>query len=254
MLLLKRSWMAVIAVGLAIIGTACQPKTPAKSTPREEEKQAPAMTQVEPRIPVVTEEEESAPQPPANTEPKPAAPPAKPQPAPPPSTIPKVVLSDALRARCLVKVGDTMPGAELPDPAGNMHALGSLYGQKLTVVCLWAIGTTRRARSVNVTAHHLHDLMKEVAEPLAEKGVQVIGINVGDPAAAVEKETAQAGVKFPILLDPKGQYLAKLAKDRGMPRTFLLDAAGRILWFDVEYRRQSREDLVQGIRVVLGEL
>ena len=145
-----------------------------------------------------------------------------------------------------------MPEAELPDPAGKLHALESLYGPKLTVVCLWTIGTTHRSRLVAVAA--LQDLMRDVAEPFGPKGVRVIGINVGDAAAAVGQEAAQAGVKFPNLLDPKGQYFAKIAKDKRMPRTFLLDAAGRVLWFDVEYSRPSRRDLIQSIRVALGEL
>jgi peroxiredoxin len=255
MWLLNRAWMVVATAALAVACTSCQPKTPAKPVDKEVEKPAPASTRiekVEPAIPVVTEEE-PAPQPAVKAEPEAVAKP-KPQQPPPPSTIPKVALSGELRAACLVKVGDAMPEAELSDTAGKMHALDSLYGEKLTVVCLWTIGTPHRSRSVNIAAQPLHDLMKEVVEPFGQKGVRVIGVNVGDTPAAVDKELSQAGVKFPTLLDPKGEYLAKLAKDKRMPRTFLLDAGGRILWFDIEYRRQSREELALAIRVVLGEL
>lgn len=242
MLLLDRSWMVVVAAALAVACTACQPKTPEKPVEKEW-KYTPASEHVKPAEP----SEEPAPQPVAKAEPKP-------QQLPPPDAIPKVVLSDEFRAACLVNVGDTMPEAELPDAAGKMHALESLYGEKLTVVCLWTIGTSRRSQRVDIAAQPLRDLMKEVVEPFGPKGVRVIGINVGDKSAAVEKKVSQAGVQFPTLLDPKGEYFAKLAKDKRMPRTFLLDAWGRILWFDIEHRRQTREDLVQAIRVVLGEL
>ena len=77
-----------------------------------------------------------------------AAAPKKPEPPPPPPTIPKVAMSDAIRATCLVNVGDAMPQGELPDLAGNLHGLGSLYGSKLTVLCFWTVGTTHKARLV----------------------------------------------------------------------------------------------------------
>ena len=70
----------------------------------------------------------------------------------------------------------------------------------------------------------------------------------------VQEQVAKVGATFPVLLDPKGAYFAQLAKDRRMPRTYLIDANGRILWFDVEYSRFTRRDLVQSIRVALGEL
>ncbi len=242
MLLLSRSWIVVIVAGLAVACTACQPKTTGKPA---EKKPAAARTEAE-------ASEQSAPQPATSAEHKTMARKPRPQPPPPPLTIPKVALSDALRATCIINVGDTMPDAELQDSAGKIHALESLYGPKLTVVCLWTIGATPRSRLVAVAT--LHDLMKDVAVPFGEKGVRVIGVNIGDAAAAVGQEVSQAGATFPNLLDPKGEFFAKIAKDKQMPRTFLLDAAGRILWFDVEYSRPSRRDLVQSIRVALGEL
>jgi peroxiredoxin len=246
MLLLSRSWIIVTTIGLAVACTACQSKNAEKPAARK-----PAAAAAKPR-PSEPSGEEPAVKPVAKVEPKPAAPMPKPQAPPPPPTIPKVALSNALRATCVVNVGDTMPEAELPDPAGKMHALDSLYGQKLTVVCFWTIGSTRRSRLE--AAAVLRDLTRDVAAPFRQKGVQVVGINVGDAAMAVKQEVDQTGVTFPRLLDPKGEFLAKVAKDKQMPRVFLLDAGGRILWFDVELDRFSRYDLVQSIRAVVGEL
>ena len=245
---LSRSWMVLIAAGLVIASTACQ-KAPEQPPVHK------VLTTSKNAEPVEQQEE---PKPAAKAEPEAPAPKPRPKPKPeqssPPTAIPKVVLSDALRANCIVGVGDSMPQAELSDIAGKMHALDSLYGEKLTVVFLWTSGTTHRNRHVDVPAHQLHDLMTETAAPFAEKGVRVVGINVGEAAAAVERAVSQSGATFPALLDPKGEYLAKIAKDKRLPRIFLLDASGKILWFDVEFRRQSREDLVRGIRVVIGKL
>jgi len=170
----------------------------------------------------------------------------------PPPTIPEVALSDALRATCLVNVGDTLPETKLVGLDDNLHALDSLYGPKLTVVCFWTIGTTRRAQ-LTATAT-LKDLTNQVDELFRQKGVRVVGINVGDPAEDVNEYADQAKATFPILLDPKGEYFVKIAKDRKMPRIYLLDAQGEILWFDVEFSRSARQDLAQGIRVALEEL
>ena len=236
MLLLSRSWMVVVAVGLAIACAACQSETA----------EEPAIGKRDP-----TNADRPAGSP-STSHADAAADAPKPQEPPPPQTIPKVVLSEALGATCLVNVGQTIPNAELPESAGKLHALHSLYGQKLTVISFWTIGATTRSRLVAAAA--LRDLMKDVAVPFAEKGVQVIAVNVGDSVAAVRQELDETDATFPCLLDPQGQFYAKIARDGQMPRTFLLNASGKILWFDVEYSRPSRRDLLLSLRVALGEL
>jgi peroxiredoxin len=174
---------------------------------------------------------------------------------PPPATMPTVNLSDELRANCLVKVGDVMPKTDQLDINGKTQSLASLYGKKLTVVCFW---TAVDRRSALETANILRSLTGEIAKPFADKGVQVIGIELArndvDKAAWESVRKAVSELPFPCLSDGKGQYLAYLCKDDKVPRVYLLDAKGKILWFDVEYSRSTREDLVQGIRVALGDL
>ncbi len=177
---------------------------------------------------------------------------AQPEEPPPPPTIPKVVMSDELGATCLVNVDDTIPEAELADLDGEMSELGSLYGSKLTVVCFWTIGTTPRSQLVANAV--LQDLMKDVVGPFGEQGVRVVAINVGDGVEDAKQYVADAKAMFPILLDPQGEYFAKIATERKMPRTFLLDAQGKVLWFDLEYSNTARRDLVQGIEVALDEM
>ncbi len=175
---------------------------------------------------------------------------AKPEDPPPPPTIPVVSMSDEIRAACLVNVGEAMPTAELTDFSGVKHRLESLFGERLTVLCFWTIGTTRRSQLIAAAA--LKDLEKDIAEPFASLGVRVAAVNVGDPPDEAKRLVEQAGVALPCLSDPQGNLFARLSKDRKMPRVYLLDAEGKVLWFDVEYARPSREDLVQGIRAALG--
>lgn len=242
MLLLSRSWMVVGVACLSLAWTGCQPKTTEKPAEKK-----PTATR-----PDATTSERSTSQAEAKGERKAASQKSKPQEPSAPLTIPEVTLSEELRAACIVNTGDTMPEGELPGPDGKPHALNSLFGEKLTVVCFWTLGSNSRSQRVATAA--LQDLMNEVAVPFGEKGVSVIGVNVGDAPAAVDQTFSGADATFPNLLDPKGEFFAKLAKDRKMPRVYLLDAEGRILWFDVEFGRNSRWELVQSIRAALGKL
>lgn len=172
--------------------------------------------------------------------------PAKKVEPPPPPTIPKVAMAETDLATCLVRVGDTMPDAELPDLADKKVSVRSLFGKKLTVLVFWT-GKNLYA------AQQLQDLEADVAKPYAEKGVALIGIDEGEDAKAAKDNLETAGATFRNLLDPGGAFLAKVAKGK-LPRTYLIDAQGKILWFDIEYSRSTRRDLQQAIKVALGEL
>jgi peroxiredoxin len=164
---------------------------------------------------------------------------------PAPVAIPAVKLSNELLATCLVKVGDRLPDAELPDTTGKRQSISSLCGPKLTVVFLWE---TNSEYAVSA----LEDLDADVAKPFLDKGVRVIGIDLRDGVDAVKEAVQQAGAGFPILLDPDGAYFAKIATDK-VPRTYLIDAQGQILWFDVEYSRGTRRDLLAAVEVALSK-
>ena len=243
MLLLSRSRIILLAVCLAIAGTACQPQVEQKQK-RTERKPSGAQSEA-------TAADQSASQPGAKSGHKAAQKPKPVETPPPPPTIPQVVLSDALRAACVVNVGDKIPDADLPDLSGKLHTLSSMYGQRLTVVCVWTAGDSSRSRLT--ATRTLKDLVKTIVEPFGEKGVRLIGINVGDSPTAVQQHMADAGATFPTLLDLKGEFYAMLAKEPKMPRAYLLDAGGKILWFDMELPRDSLRDLAQGIRASLGE-
>jgi len=170
---------------------------------------------------------------------------------PPPPEVPEVHLTDSLLATCLVRVDDVMPDDELPDLEGNPHRLSDLLGEKLTVVFFWTVGDS--PYSVMAATSALEDLQKDIAEPYSEKGVQVIGINVREEPEVARKHLAQAEATFPSLVDREGAFFSQVATEK-LPRVYLLDAAGRILWFDLEYSRTTHRDVLQAIRVELGEL
>jgi peroxiredoxin len=246
-----RSWIVAIAAGMALYVAGCQPKTAEKQAERKPAATHSTSKANEKTKPSPEPEAESKEAPEPESEQKATA--AKPKPqelSPPPATL-KVALSDKLRATCLVNVGDSMPQAELADLDGKLHPWDRLRDQKLTVVCFWTIGVSHQAQLRSDET--LRDLAKEIALPFAEKGVSVVGINVGDSAEKVRQFVAETGAKFPCLLDPKGELYAKIATDRKMPRVFLLDAEGRILWFDVEFSRLVRREFVRSLHGMLGQ-
>jgi peroxiredoxin len=184
----------------------------------------------------------------ANLSPGETVPPEEP---PPPPTIPEVHLTDALQELCLVGVGDPMPDAELVDLEGQKQGLAGLRGEKLTLVFFWTRGNSEFSAMAAPMA--LEDLQKDVHEPYGEKGVGVVAVNEGDTAEAVKETVTEAGVTFASLLDPDGALFAQVAKER-LPRPYLLDAEGKILWFDLEYSQATRDNLMQAIEVALGEI
>lgn len=149
-----------------------------------------------------------------------------------------------------VLVGQDMPTAELSDTAGNQQTLSGLYGEKLTVLCFWSGGGPFGMLKAE---EMLKDLQANYAEAYAEKGLKVVGVNKGDAADVVSQQMQEFGVTFPMLLDLQGAFSEQVA-EKFSQRVYLLDADGKVLWFDTEYSEPTREDLRLGVQVVLGEI
>ncbi len=148
-------------------------------------------------------------------------------------------------ATCLVKVGDAFPDADLVDRDGEDVATKDLLGERLTLVVFWA-NSHRSARE------QIERLPLEVTEPFKGTGIDVLAINVGDPvgqAADILPAEKRAGIS--LLHDSDGVFFAKVATER-IPRCYLLDREGKILWLDIEYSRGTARELTNAIHVYLG--
>jgi hypothetical protein len=95
--------------------------------------------------------------------------------------------------------------------------------------------------------------LQDLSDAYLEKGVHIIGINEGDADEDVRMCVAGADAKFPILLDQDGAFFKKVATET-LPRIYLLNAEGKILWFDLEFSLTTRRNLKKGIQVALGEI
>jgi hypothetical protein len=163
-----------------------------------------------------------------------------------PAAIAKVLLSKADESMCLVKVGDAMPEISAPElaPMAIPKRLDALFGKKATVVVFWK--SDRR-----MAQQELADIGPDVIEPFGKNGVAVVGIAVNEKADTAQAALKKAGAAFLNLLDADGKAFAQVGKER-LPRTYLLDPKGKILWFDIEYSPATRRELHQSLRAVAG--
>ncbi len=151
---------------------------------------------------------------------------------------PQVVLSRAHELTCLVAVGDVLPNLSLARLSGEEVTLDSLRGDQLTVVVFW---NNRLA----FAREQFSRLAVEVARPYRHLGVNVVAVNVGDPVEQIELHGVPQD-EVTCVLDVAGTAIEQVATAK-LPRTYLIDGEGRILWFDIEYSRTTRRQLRNAI-------
>jgi len=163
---------------------------------------------------------------------------------PPASEIhePVLAFSQDHRESCVAFLGDSLPAGTLPDAAGTEHAVLDSLGKKLTVVVLWAADNPYALDQFQEMQHEL--------VPLSDQGVQVVAIHVGAAPSDYAQLCTDNGEGALCLLDADRKYFGQLAR-RKLPRTYLLDAQGKILWLDMEYSRATRYDLRNALHFYL---
>lgn len=158
-------------------------------------------------------------------------------------TIPAVVLSEQHQKLCAVKVGDAFPALALTTLDGAEQALPETYGKRATVILFWhGNGWSTRAA--------LRDLGPDIAEPFAKQGIAVAPVAVNQPADATKAALEMSESKLTTLLDPEGKAFAQVGSEF-LPRVFVLDAAGKIVWFDLGYNHSTRRELKQAVQVLV---
>jgi peroxiredoxin len=135
-----------------------------------------------------------------------------------------------------------MPEISLPQIGGGTAQLAELMGKTATVVVFWK-GDRRMA------LEELADLGPDVVEPFGKDGVAVAGIAVNESAESAQEALAKAEAKFTNLVDADGKAFSQVGSER-LPRTYVLDANGKIVWFDIEYSLTTRRELGQTLRAI----
>lgn len=160
-----------------------------------------------------------------------------------PLQMPKVLLTNRDQKLCKVKVGDPLPAFELPKLGGSETVkLGSELGERGTVVVFWK--SDRRASQAE-----LADLGAEVVEPFGKNGVSVVGVAVQETPEIAAQTVTKAQAKFTNLIDANGEAFSQVGSEC-LPRTYVLDSSGKIVWFDIAYSLATRRELNTALRVL----
>lgn len=122
----------------------------------------------------------------------------------------------------MLKIGDAIPAASLPDLDGTPHTLAEWRG-KLVLVNFWAswCGPCREEMP----------LLDATQKRLAGKGLQIVGI-ASDSAAATKEFLARTPVSYPILVDDpeQGDLSKRFGNSRDvLPYTVLVSRDGHIV-------------------------
>lgn len=156
-----------------------------------------------------------------------------------PATVPSVELSKEHQDLCRVKVGDSLPEVELPKVGGGNAKLSELYGKGATVVVFWK-GNRQMALD------ELADLGPDVVEKFGPKGVEVVGVAVTEPESDANAAIQKSAASFTQLLDADGKAFEQVGAKK-FPWTLVLDANGKIIYFDLEYSSATRRELKQAL-------
>ena len=128
---------------------------------------------------------------------------------------------------------------------GTHHQFLRLLSDRLTVLIFWdeksATGMEQFRR-----------IPVDILGDFAAHRVKVIAVNVGGEKNRVRELTGDAADKIVSLVDSDGSFYGHFASSL-LPRTYVLDQRGTILWFDLEFSLSTSRSLRQVLAYFLAQ-
>lgn len=80
--------------------------------------------------------------------------------------------------------------------------------------------------------------MNKLQDKYSQQGLTIISINLDHDRNLANKFLEQSPAVFPIIYDPKG-HIARKYKLKGMPSSFIIDRAGRLVSAHIGFNKQK---------------
>ena len=133
-----------------------------------------------------------------------------------------------------------LPSLDVLDLDGHALPLAAAVGGSITVVDLWATWCA--------ACEQERPKLERLSAAFAQRGVRVLGVNVGEDAGVVSAHLAENPVSYPIYLDPDFRVADALG-ERRLPAILIVSKDGRIT-----YRSQSLDErALDQLRSLLAE-
>lgn len=142
----------------------------------------------------------------------------------------------------LTALSDDMqaPAFDLLGPVGEAQRLADHLG-KPVILNFWATWCPPcRAEMPSMQRAH---------ETVAEEGIAVIAVNVGEDADTVTRFLAETPVDFPIPLDVDSAVVQSYPV-KGLPTTFVIDPSGRLVYSAAGEREWDDPVLLNQVRAL----
>ena len=141
-----------------------------------------------------------------------------------------------------VGAGAAAPAFALPNAAGQTVALDKLRGS-VVYVDFWASWCGPCKRSF--------PWMNEMTRKYGSQGFTIVAINVDKKREDAEKFLRLAPAEFTVVYDPDGTAPAAW-QVKAMPSSYLVDAAGRIVFVETGFKDERKGEVEERIRTALG--
>lgn len=132
----------------------------------------------------------------------------------------------------------------LADTLSDFEEKVASYKGKVIYVDFWA--------SWCVPCRKSFPWMNEMQAKYAEQNFTVLSVNLDAETALAEQFLQEVPAQFPVFYDPKGK-VARAFKLKGMPSSFIINKAGKIVSTHVGFTEEKKKIYQQEILNLLAE-
>lgn len=162
------------------------------------------------------------------------------------SSIPTVATGQEDARGYRVEVGDAVPEFALTDLEGREWSRESLMGSVyiLQFTASWC----------SVCRKEMPHLESRVWQRFKGEGLQLLGVDLDEPAAKVQGLVDDTGVTYPVCLDPGGALFNTITVPKaGVTRNVVVDREGHIAFLTRLFDEEEFEAMIAAVENLLGE-